>query len=372
MKRRFLSLLMAACIVLCMFSTLGTLQSYGACFISVNDYVEPLTAQPYFSDGLAYVPHWIFTGLGLNYLYESSTALIYSSENQIFFNTETGETYDIYDNVYSAKAVLHSGNVYLPAAFVCSQFGYEYSYLSGNEYGDMVRIKSDVNALEDKHFIDASYYRMRSLYNSYYGIVTTTPSPPTPTPSETLTPTPTPPTRPPEAVVFLTFTGIPSSEILASLSVGGYKAAFFLTYIEVRENHTLVRDLVASGHSLGVYCQSNAAIEFEETAALIFEATRVKTLLITASSGYAESCAAYAEENKLIFCAPDFTAVYSEEDETLDTVAVNSAMEYASGSIIVRFDCSEETGKALTSVTGYLFSRKFNVRLIKEASPLAY
>ena len=95
------------------------------CFISLNDSLLQLSSQAYSFGGQYYVPISVFIEFRIysHFLNDSSTAQLYSSSKQMFFNVETGETYDGEDNYYTASAVMRGGTVFVPVDFVCRQFG---------------------------------------------------------------------------------------------------------------------------------------------------------------------------------------------------------------------------------------------------------
>ena len=88
---------------------------------TLNDSLLQLTSQAYSQGGQYYVPISVFSEFRIysHYYDTTSTAQLYSSSKQMFFNIETGETYDSDDNYYTSSAIMRGGQVYVPVDFVC-------------------------------------------------------------------------------------------------------------------------------------------------------------------------------------------------------------------------------------------------------------
>lgn len=363
MKLRSIAILLLICIMVCLLPLNFNSSAAGTCFIAINETFQPLTSQPYFSGSVTYLPYWVFTSLGLSYSYfaESSTALAYSSTNQIFFELSTGNTSDANGNTYSTQAVFHNGTVYLPAKFICDQFGYQYSYIVGNEYGDIVRIKSGA-ILSDQEFLNAGGIKMRALYNDYYGTTTSTPTP-TATPSPTPSPSPTPTFRQ-DTTVFLCFNELPSEDILNTLTDNKLSAFFFLTEQAVTAEPELVRSLVVAGHSIGVFCSSNFENDYNKISQLIFEAARIRPTIVTSPADDMDACREFAKAAGLVCYEADIYAVNGSEPA--DAASVTSIVEISSKSAGILMDCGKTTEDILPAIASYLVSSKYTVRQFRE------
>lgn len=324
-KRKILILALCACLLCCCLTGPGSLADGGVCFISVNDRLLEINSMPYFSGGVTYVPYWVFTDydfkIYFSYLPEASTAILYNSDHQLFFDMANNTAYDDRDNSYNYRAVLRNGVVYVPASLVCSFFGgMSCTYLSGGKYGDVVRIKDSNYVLTDVQFMLAADLPLQSRYEAYMAAQK---------PAET--PAPSVPEVSPAPVhvhrgtaVYLSFTGLPDAAILSALRRENAEACFFLTAEQVRSDPALVRQLDGEGFKLGVLCSADALSDYEETAALIFETAHTKTLLVTALGEDAAECRSMAEENGLIFWSYD-----------LDGMSTDAVTVYASNIVSV-------------------------------------
>jgi len=274
--KRFLTILLVSCFVFAVALPMTGRALDEICLIAVNDTLDPLTLA-YTSGTTVYVPVSIFTSydVGVTYKYYESdgTARLYSlTSTQALYFTTTG-TYDQLNNNYDLLAVYRNGTIYLPVNLVCNFFpGLSWSYIFGDDYGDVVRIKTSAVILDDWGFVNAG----QSLLERYYKNLTNTQPQPSVSPT-----TPSLPTVGSRSMqITLGFTGLPNDTILRKLSGNGITACFYLTADQVLADPDTVRRIVCEGHSLGVNCGENVE-SFDETAALIYEAAMVKTLFFT-------------------------------------------------------------------------------------------
>ena len=137
--RRLVSLFLICCLALCLLPLGSAAAASNVCFIATNDSLEQLTYQPYFSGSTIYVPYTVFANFNIYNTYHqgSSTASLYSSSKQLYFDMNTGETYDGEGNYYNVTPISRGGVVYVPVEFVCQQYGLSWSYIEGSDYGDV-------------------------------------------------------------------------------------------------------------------------------------------------------------------------------------------------------------------------------------------
>lgn len=213
----------------------------GLCYIALNEAFAD-GALAYFSGSAAYVPIDCFADFKLYNSYHAAddTATLFSSSKQLFFELDTGRTYDSSDNYYNTSAIRRNGQVYVPVSFVCSQFGFSYSIIEGVGYGDVCRIKDSSYTLSDSQFLSAAESLMRSLYEQYSGGGISAPgSTDVAQPGDMDDP------------VYLSFQGLPSSALIDTLLQFEVDAGFFLTADDIRTSPETVRRLAAEGFSLG-------------------------------------------------------------------------------------------------------------------------
>ena len=171
--RRLLSLCLIVCLVFCLLPAMSAASASGSgvCFIATNDNLLELTYQPYWQNSTIYVPYTVFVNFKVyNSFHQSSnTASLYSSTKQLYFDLNTGETYDGNGTYYNITPVSRGGQIYVPLDFICGQYGLTWSYIDGGEYGDVCRIKDGSVFLTDDQFLTAAKPLMVSRYNAYVG-----------------------------------------------------------------------------------------------------------------------------------------------------------------------------------------------------------
>lgn len=355
MKKRVLCIALALALTLALLTlALPAAADEKLNFISVNDTLPPELINCAISyGGLTYVPYYTFSnyGLGVSYTYfgSSSTAYLYTSDRQLYFELASGKTYDGGDNEYSGAAILRSGVVYLPLGLMCRFFDHiSYSYITGNEYGSILRITSGGAVLGDAEFLQAARTLMRSYYADYNNRPVETDAPagmPEPAPS------PSPPAEENHAGERLTisFSGAPTAETLDALEVYGIKTCFFLGAEDILADPDALRRALGAGHTLGIRCGASPA-EFSAAAALLFEAAKETTILLAPEDGGAEALEVFCAEEGLVLCESDYTG-------TANLLAVADWLESAAGASL-RFQTGEGN---LTQLLAYLTAQKYDI-----------
>lgn len=357
MAKRIFSLILCICVLL----SAGALYAGATtdvCFISVNDTLLELNSMPYFKNGVTYIPYWVFSNFGIGYTYfnEGSTAMVYLGKKVMFFNLVSGETYDINDTEYSAQAVFRNGIVYLPVQFMQDYFQtFVYTYIQGNKYGNIARLKDSTVVLSDSDFLKAASSLMRSRYNAYISSIA-----PTPSPSPTPVVTPSPEISHEGVPVYLSFIGLPGDAVFSALRAYNANACFYLTAEDIRSNPDIVRRLDCEGYNIGILCYENVSQEYAEASKLLFEAARAKTVMVTAIDENAAELAAAAEEIGLSFWHYNLDALY-EEDEVAYHSALTSVMDDRRTETSVFFTCGKTTEGLLRPFLHYLFDEKYSI-----------
>lgn len=325
-------------------------------FIAINDTLPPELINCFISyGGVIYVPGWLFASYGFgiyySFLSDNNTAHLYNSTSQLFFELSSGATYDANGNYYSLPAIMRGGTVYVPLSYISSFFGsFSYSFIS-TKYGNVLRLTDGRVVLPDAEFVNAASSLMKQYYDSYNSASspdTTTQTPGNYTPEHQGTD------------ILLSFVGLPSGELLDTLDDYDVRACFFLTADEVRSAPDLVRRIAGEGHSLGALCRYDAITEYALCSALIFEAARVKTILITALDDYAQRCSEIAKSNSLVFCAAGLNAVHAPEDE-VSPYTVTSVLDASSESHSLFLSAAAGMEEFSTIVLNYLNINGFDV-----------
>lgn len=353
----------AAAIVLILCLTLGLAAApdafaddTGIYYIALNEsFVD--SALAYFSGGSVYVPISSLVGFRIYSSYHSanSTASLFNSTKQFYFEIETGNTYDSNDNYYDTSAISRNGQVYVPLGFVCSQFGLSYSLIEGVGYGNVCRIKDSSYILTDSQFLTAAEIQMRSMYNAYSG-----------SGSGGIDDSGNQDSENGGSLVYLSFQGLPTGTIFELLHDYEMPACFFLTVDELRSAPDTVRRIIGEGFTVGALLGVVPEAEYGEFSELLFEIARVKTLLVSGSTtDYVESVAAYAVEQGLVYWDYSVDGVRSGNGISYASM-ITAYVDYLPDRADVRIQCTSLTESCLGSVLLHFEEGNFNVRAPNE------
>ena len=350
-------------------------------FVSINDLLPPELINCTTSyGGNVYVPYSVFSsyGLGVGYSYfsDASTAYFYSGNTDLFFDMVNGKCFDGDEYQYSATAIFYGGTVYVPLYFTAGFFGIGVSSISGNDSGSILRLTNGAQVLDDDEFLNAAKRIMQEYAQAFETPeVTEAPETPEPTDSPEPTPTPTPtPTRTPapgendhsEDTLRLSFLGLPDTEVLDLMDQMGMRACVFLRAADIRARADDVRRLVCSGWSIGICCDSDGLEEREQADALLYDAARLRTVLVSAPSENAEACRAAAERLELVFVDTDIDA--SDIRAGASGAYPFTQQLQQGGDHSVRLNSSAENLKSLNMLLQYIRDGKFALELQRETA----
>ena len=271
-------------------------------FMAVNDTLLPFedANMPFISGGTILVPYNILSSAGVWSFVsgDSGRVLLYRGNRQADFSVGRGVTEDREGNALNWPPAQRIGvSTYVPLHQVCEYFGlaYELIEVGRNVIPDrqiwVVRIISG-DALTSAEFVDQYRGDMIASYYGYYG--------PPPSPSSTTPPTtpppgetpPEPPTEEPppsysDVAIYLSFYDISAGSAERILNQLGASAApispscFFVSAGDIMKHPGLVRKISGSGHAIGVLLEEGTLEEYLEASALLFEAAKIKTVLIS-------------------------------------------------------------------------------------------
>lgn len=360
-KKRTVALFMTFILLFSIIHTQNAVATSDTCFISLNEKLMELSNQALTIDSTVYVKGNIFDYFKIYYSYhaETSTASLYNSTKQLYFGLVTGNTYDNNDEYYSTSGVMRGGQVYVPLAIVCSVFNLSWSYVNGEGYGDVCRIKDGSARLTDSQFLAAASSLMQDRYNAYVRGSSSTELPiePGSTESHAINE---------GARVYLSFQGLPSENILKLLLNDQVTACFFLTADDIKANPDIVRRIVGEGHSVGALCSSDPELEYKHIKELLFEAVKLETVLIASSAGNWDSiCSEVAEEQGLVFCDYDINGVQAGQGISYSSL-ITAFLDYYWDRADVRIQCSDATDRCMDSVISYMQTGGLKVKAPSE------
>ncbi len=313
----------------------------GVYFTAVNDELLELSQEtmPFWSNNTLYVSDAVFSGVYSTFLgvacsrsINRQTSVLYGirtsgSRNALFFDLDTGLTYDQGDNYYSQSAIERNGHVFFPLDLITGFFDLTYSY-TYTSLVPLIRIMSDTVVLSDVMFIDAASDLMRQRYNDYEAAVTASPSvEPETTPSTPIVYT--------GQWIYLVFTVTDAESarsLLSTLSQHDRQATFLLSAGQM-EDGDLVRSIVGGGHSVGLLAEGTAAdtiIEQLEAANdALWQAARLRTRLVWLQDNQSRAASAVEEAGYcLMSCSLDYSrsplSSTSAADRLYNTITAQS------------------------------------------------
>lgn len=364
MKRKVTAALVLLCIIASFL--LPAVKAAGTVYFSViNNDPLPLNdaTMPAFIDGQFYLPYTFFSSdeLGIYSGAGSNIAVIYSSASKrLTFDVAQATVYDQDGNqhyLYSAKT--HNGIIYIPVELICQFFGFTYAVIQADP-APIVRVRTPSNNINDLTYpgLDSTQKKLQALYAAYTGKPNPSASP---TSSAGIGPTYQ------NVTVYLSFFDLGGgklSDILDALSLR-YKGCFFVTKDEIAGNADLLRRAAGDGHMIGIWLKDGTYDEYQEASALLFEAAKLKTVIVTAGGASAGAAEAMAGDEGLVF----WRSTRSYDAAAKFTVSsLTGSLSTVSGRESIAFACSAKTSVVLRSFLSYLTQYEYNVRRITETS----
>lgn len=362
MRKKLLALLLAVCLLLAAVPLPAGAVS-DVCFVAINDTMPESIPLAYVKDNVAYIPCSALNGFRIYNLYDAniSTVLVYTSFQQITIDMNAGIATDKDGLTYAATAVFRNGQVYVPAAFICSMFGLQASYIEGNGVGDICRITDGSEVLGDSLFLSAATNLMRTRYNAYQQSIAPTPAV---TPSNGR-----PDPSPVKSTIYLTFLGLPTNYLLNLLKNYQYTATFFLTEADIVASPDTVRRIVGDGHYVGIYCQDGTLTFHERAAELLFEAAHIRTVLVTAGSAASPAFSEACRDAGLIACQYDIDGISGKEGfGSVSSGYMIGRLNNAEGDTVLTAALTSKNDTAVRAVVTYLYSNddQFDLSAVRE------
>ena len=227
-------------------------------FVAVNDTI-PLTLSvfPTYSGGTLYVPYQVFDsqpcGVTPSYNQTRQTYVLLSRSRQMLFDLAAGTVSDESGSVSTANVLYRGGILYLPLTFCASHFGLKTTMLESAGGYQVLRFTDGSEVYDDSLFIEKAEnliaYRVRQNQTG-----SSSQEKPADRPNSGAQGSQEqPPAEKKPAIVYLAFTGSETMRTsMAALEQYKLQGTFFLTEAEIRSDPSLVFELLAAGHTLGV------------------------------------------------------------------------------------------------------------------------
>ncbi len=325
----------------------------GICFVAINDNFLELSTMPSFVGGSVYLPASVFKNFGITYNYFESdnTALLYNTSKQVFFNLNTGESYDSYDTYFPASATVSGGQVCFPAYWTCSYFGLSFSYIQGKGYGDVARVKNGTEILADDMFLSAASYFMRDKYSEYLNSINGAQDPAVPENDIN-----------DAQRVYLAVLGLPDEKQLNTLQKAGGHGCFFLTEDEILSNPDLVRRISGSGHNIGLYCEAVSSSECDTAVSALFSVAQIRPVAISFSTEPGDKIVKYAEGLGIPVFKEGFTFVSDSRD-----ISALISGDISSG-VVLAVELDSAQAYPMNGIVQYLTAMRYEIYPLRETS----
>lgn len=256
-----LALTLAVCLLLPLLR--GSCHAAESYIITVTeDTVQEDTADPgmaMYLDGLIYVPYTTLSQLNRTWVaYNESKSLVtvYRVGYIIYFELNTGLTYNQDNRYVQVSAKMRSGVPYLPVQVICNWMGLYFSYTSASASGlgyPIVRLARETPAVSDETLYRQQAATLEAVAKSRdirSGLLSPEVTPPAPEPEE--------------RDITLLFAGVPEGDaapLLDTLEAGQTPAAFFLSPGDVTAQGALLREIYCRGFSLGILLAGEDPLE---------------------------------------------------------------------------------------------------------------
>jgi hypothetical protein len=337
-------------------------------FTAIMNELQPLKSgtMPMSINGLLYIPYTFFSSekLGVYFLTGTDKVLLYSAagSKQLTFDVVRSTVFDQDQNQYYIPAQRINGLIYVPVDSVCEFFGLNYSTIIC-EPAPIIRFLKGTSPFNDPTFASINRTKMLEYYTAYTG----TPVSPGASSSPSSSPAPTYE----NVTVYLSYYDLAPdgfAKVLDALNVSRYKCCFFLSVGEIAADAELIRRAAGAGHSIGIWLADGTFGEYQEASALLFEAAKIRTLLVSAYGDAAETAAATADSKGLVFWSVSRTYDASSK---LTLAGVTGNLTVLSGNReSVNFACTDKAASLAGSFFSYLADKKYSVRRITERTLL--
>ena len=368
MKKRVAVAVVALCLVAALIQP--AVRAAGSVyFTAINNTVNPLSAEtmPTTINGLLYIPYTFFSSaeLGVYFGTGSDKVMIYAGSKYLVFDLIRSTVFDQDNNQHWITAQKIGGLIYVPVDMVCVFFGVDYKVIDVRPAPIIRFYKGPV--YNEPTFVSINRIKMNTYYDAYTGAPAVSASPGTPPAS------PSPPPTYESITVFLSYCRLtPESfeAILNTLETYRLRCCFFVSAGEIARNADLLRRAAGAGHTLGIWLENGTLEEYKGASALLFEAVKLRTILIAADGDAAAQAAATANAKGLVF----WSATKSFDTSSKLTLAdVTGSLSVLSGSReSISFACTEQTAGLSGQLLTYLAEKKYTLRRITERTVPTY
>ncbi|SHI04346.1 Polysaccharide deacetylase [Sporobacter termitidis DSM 10068] len=371
MKRKVTVIVLALCLTI-LFAAHPAEAADDIYFTAANNTLRLLdnNTMPAMIGSRLYIPCNFFTSdeLGVYYIPGGSQFMLYSSTKRLLFDTERGIAADQYNNRQNISAVKKNGLNYVSVDDVCDLFGLTYDYVLSDP-APVIRFYRGTGFINNMTFVSLNKNQMQTSYDAYVGKG----SDPGASPASSAPPTVSGAPTSESVTVYLSFYNLTPKNfgaVLDSLDAYRYKSCFFVAADEIVSNADLLRRAAAAGHTIGIWLRDGTLEEYQNASALLFEAAKIRTILVSAGGDAGKTARAAAKSDGLIFWRP--IKSLGESDKTTLGSLTGQLSALDSSRYSVNISCTDKMVTLTKSLLGYLAEQKFTVRRLTETTVPTY
>jgi len=144
----------------------------------------------------------------------------------------------------------------------------------------------------------------------------------------------------------------------------GFSVNFFVSAEDIFIDPGIMRRIAGTGHTLGIWLSQGTFEEYLEISRLLFDAAKMRTVMVSASEAASDAAMTMSQENGLIF----WDSRQSIVDYTTQSLwEITATIPRESGaSRHLMFPCSEDAAAFLPGVYSFLRNNSFSVERITE------
>ena len=380
--RRFTACLLAAALAVCLLPA-GSASTEGAVFqMVVNDRFLEMNAatMPFRSEGIPYVPYivfdWNVTGVrfGISSFVTQTdgeyTLTLYSIGGTLRFDLLKGTCEDPNaGEAMNMRAISRNGMIFVPLGGVCRYFGLS-SDLTPTSYDTLLRIVNGQQSYDTNKFIEVATTtgRLQERYNNYIrgqGTAATA------APSAPASPTPDGGEGGPDKQgvrLYLAFEcgdteGLES--ILTTLERGRIQALFLFRPEDLAEQDGLVRQVVGSGHSVGLMVPGEsgeaALAALRQGSGVLERAARLRTHTASAEGASSETAEALRQAGWACWIG-NVNGLPDGRGQAARGSAVLEDAQARRGSVYITLDAGRASAGVLSYILPRLRSEGYSIR----------
>ena len=327
-------------------------------------------------DGIIYAPYTTLQKMNsvyANYNEAEQLVTVYRVGAIMYFELDTGLTYDLQQRSIRVSAKMRDGVPYLPVSIVTAWMGMYFSYISAESSGvgyPVILLASDKPALADNVILSRNASRLRSVArarNKASGIEV-----------------PADPVVVPPRTTALLFTGLPEvlpadengnlptqplSSLLSVLEGNTMPAAFFLKQEELLPGAETLRELVSRGFSVGILLSSaeDPVAEAQACSQLYAQLLHQRVRLVcSAGLDLTEEQKTALAEAGFVLWAPTLDPDTGDLSSGKLLSAAQKALRSAPEQSALRLYPTDLTAEILPVICSYLLAQNFTASPINE------